>query len=145
MTVRMNENNREEAAVKKTKEELDSLKKELEDLSAKVQDLDENELKEVTGGSGGEATRKIGGYNFSGHVPAENVVRGRDYYFTIDGEDKWYRGTVLEIKKESYYIVLTRRLFLIRLTDVNGYGASGTWQIASNEATAYTNMVRTWY
>lgn len=131
--------------MKKTKEELNLLKQELENLDAKIRELDEDELKTVTGGSGGEETRKIGGYNFSGHVPADNVVLNNDYYFTVDGEDKWYRGTVIEIKEESYFIFFTKRLFLLRLTDINGYGASGTWQLASTDVTAYTNMVRTWY
>lgn len=129
----------------KTKEELDALKNELESLNARVRELNEDELKAVTGGSGGEETRKIGGYNFSGHVPADNVVVGRDYYFTVDGNDNWYRGTVIEIKEESHYLFWTKRLYLIRLTDTNGYGASGTWQLASTDVTAYTNMVRTWY
>ena len=126
----------------KTKEELEALKKEVQELNSKLQELTDDEVKAVAGGSGGEETRDIHGYVFTGHVPADEVRKGHTYYFTKDGKENWYRGTVIEIK--DYWWFGTRYKFVLRLTDKDGYGASGTWEVDSWDWTAYTTMTRHW-
>ncbi len=129
----------------KTEEELRSLKNEYSEISAALSELSEDELNLVVGGSGGEAERKIGGYYFSDHVPADNAVLNADYYITVDGKDSWYRGTIIEIEKVSYWIFFTQKHYVVRLSDCNGWGASGVMDFYSSDVTLYKTMVRHWY
>ena len=80
--------------------------KESNKMSNKIND---NKLDEVTGGSGGEATRKIGKYTFTGHVGKYNATVGNVYFITEDGTDQWWMGVLLKTWEDKYCLFFTKR------------------------------------
>lgn len=130
--------------MKKTKEELEVLKNEVQDINSKLAELSEDELKLVAGGSGGEESIRFSTFLLTGHIPADEAQKNMYVYVSIDGEDKWYSGTIYDIIEESYWLILSRRRYRVYLTGYNGYGASGDMDFYSNEVTLYRNMEWKW-
>lgn len=59
-----------------------------------IDQIEDKKLELVTGGD--NATRKINGHVFSGHVTKYKGVVGANYYITFDCRDEWYYGTLLK-------------------------------------------------
>lgn len=85
--------------------------------------IDDQKLDKVVGGSGGESTRKIGKYTFTGHVGKYDGIVGNLYFITEDGNDRWWMGVLLKSWEESHAWFFTKRMhrFSVMLSSGSPY------------------------
>ena len=90
-------------------------------------ELKNEELEKATGGSGGEESRKVGGYVFYDHVDMYSPVAGQYYYILVDSKDLYCQGLLKRSTEEEIVVfgikVMTKRVHIFSyLTDCNDWG-----------------------
>ena len=122
---------------------------------ADADELKEEELKEVAGGSDSNATRTIGNCVFSGHIGQYDAVTGDWVYVTVDGKDLWGEGPIVKSTEEDnsiLFIPYTKRIHVFNhFYGSNDYGnflaqshesEFGKYAFYGSDVTLYTTMVR---
>lgn len=115
------------------------IKVEVDDLK-KLEGLSDEELTAITAGSGGDESIRVRNTLLTGHIPADEAKVGMYVYVSIDGEDRWYSGTITAIEEGHTWFFFPKRTYYIGLTGYNGYGASGDGKFDSTDVTLYRDF-----
>ena len=123
----------------KTKEELEQLKKRHQEMVAKLEELSEDELKEVVGGDNGKKTKWIDNFIFKGYVGKYDAKVGEWYYITDDCDYKtFYYGQLLKTYEKDNWLIGTTRTHQFHITMENCEKKDYIEEFSGDDYTLYT-------